>query len=150
MQYGCIGEHLVHSFSKEIHNKIGTYDYILREVARDDLDRFMTERDFAAINVTIPYKQAVIPYLEEMSDRASTIGAVNTIVNRDGKLYGYNTDFAGMKELIERTGIAVCGKKGLILVTGGTSKTAAAVAADMGAREIYQLSLSPGGYVVIR
>ena len=71
MQYGCIGEHLVHSFSKEIHNKIGTYDYILREVARDDLDRFMTERDFAAINVTIPYKQAVIPYLEEMSETAN-------------------------------------------------------------------------------
>lgn len=149
MQYGCIGEHLVHSFSKEIHNKIGTYDYILREVARDDLDRFMTERDFAAINVTIPYKQAVIPYLEEMSDRASTIGAVNTIVNRDGKLYGYNTDFAGMKELIERTGIAVCGKKVLILGTGGTSKTAAAVAADMGAREIYKLSRTPGGDGVI-
>lgn len=149
MQYGCIGEHLVHSFSKEIHNKIGAYDYILREVARDDLDRFMTERDFAAINVTIPYKQAVIPYLEEMSDRARTIGAVNTIVNRDGKLYGYNTDFAGMKALIERTGIAMCGKKVLILGTGGTSKTAAAVAADMGAREIYKLSRTPGGDGVI-
>lgn len=148
MQYGCIGEHLVHSFSKEIHNKIGNYDYILREVARDDLDNFMTERDFAAINVTIPYKQAVIPYLEEMSDRARAIGAVNTIVNRDGKLYGYNTDFAGMRALTERTGIAVRGKKVLILGTGGTSKTAAAVAADMGAREIYKVSRTPSGGVI--
>lgn len=149
MQYGCIGEHLVHSFSKEIHNKIGDYDYILHEVARDDLDRFMTERNFKAINVTIPYKQAVIPYLAEMSDRARAIGAVNTIVNKDGKLYGYNTDFTGMKALIERTGIDPRGKKVLILGTGGTSKTAAAVAADMGAREILRLSRTPSGAGVI-
>ncbi len=149
MQYGCIGEHLVHSFSKEIHNKIGDYDYILREVARGELDAFMTERDFAAINVTIPYKQAVIPYLAEMSGRARAIGAVNTVVNRGGKLYGYNTDFAGMKALIGRTGINVSGKKVLILGTGGTSKTAAAVAADMGARQILRLSRTPSGIGVI-
>ena len=83
MTYGCIGEHLSHSFSKEIHNKIESYEYIIREVAREELDAFLTAREFTAINVTIPYKQSVIPYLHEISDIAGAIGAVNTIVNRE-------------------------------------------------------------------
>ena len=140
MTYGCIGEHLSHSFSKEIHNKIETYEYTIREVARDELDTFMTERKFTAINVTIPYKQDVIPYLDEISDIARSIGAVNTIVNRGGKLYGYNTDFFGMQSCITRTGITLAGKKVLILGTGGTSRTAQAVAAAMGAGEIVVVS----------
>ena len=142
MEYGCIGEHLVHSFSKEIHNKISDYNYVLHEIAPDCLDRFMTEHDFKAINVTIPYKQAVIPYLASLSDRAAAIGAVNTIVNKNGELHGYNTDFSGMKSLLERNGIDPSGKKALILGTGGTSKTAAAVAQAMGAREIIKVSRS--------
>ena len=142
MTYGCIGEHLSHSFSKEIHNKIKTYEYTIREVPREELDTFMTERDFTAINVTIPYKQDVIPYLYEISDIARSIGAVNTIVNRDGKLYGYNTDFFGMKSCITRAGITLSGKKVLILGTGGTSRTAKAVAEDMGAGEIIVVSRS--------
>lgn len=140
MNYGCIGEHLPHSFSKDIHEKIESYDYVLREVSPEELQVFMEKHDFRAINVTIPYKQAVIPYLHSVSDAAKTIGAVNTIVNRDGLLYGYNTDFGGMKALLERLELDLNGKKVLILGTGGTSKTAKALAHSLGAREIYRVS----------
>ena len=143
MQYGCIGEHLTHSFSKEIHAQLRDYLYELKEIPPGALDGFMTERDFKAINVTIPYKQDVIPYLEEVEDTAAAIGAVNTIVNRDGRLYGYNTDFGGMADLIKRTGIDLKGKKVLILGTGGTSKTALAVALHMGAASVWRVSRNP-------
>ena len=129
MQYGLIGEHLPHSFSKEIHGKCADYDYELHELTPDQVGQFMTEAPFRAINVTIPYKQTVIPYLHFVNDHAKRIGAVNTVVNRDGKLYGYNTDFYGMVSLIRRIGIDLKGKKVLILGTGGTSHTAQAVAA---------------------
>ena len=125
MQYGCIGEHLVHSFSKEIHNKIGTYDYILREVARDDLDRFMTKRDFAAINVTIPYKEKVLSYLDYISVEARAIGAVNVIrVEHKGNnvlLKGYNSDVIGFTKSIEPI-LEKFHRKALVLGTGGASK----------------------------
>lgn len=140
MEYGCIGEKLPHSFSKEIHEKIGSYDYRLIELTPDELDFFLTERQFKAINVTIPYKQAVIPYLSQMSDTAVKIGAVNTIVNINGALYGYNTDFFGMQSLIEREKISIDGKKVLILGTGGTSKTAFSVAESLHAKEIFKVS----------
>ena len=142
MEYGCIGEHLPHSFSKTIHEKIEDYDYQLRELAPEDLDAFMRTADFRAVNVTIPYKQAVIPFLSEISEQARLIGAVNTVVNRDGKLYGYNTDFSGMDALLRRTGIDPSGKKVLILGTGGTSKTAEALMRYRGAREVYRVSRS--------
>lgn len=140
MKYGCIGEKLSHSFSKIIHNQLYDKPYSLVELRPDEVDRFMTERDFHAINVTIPYKQKVIPYLSFISDEAKKIGAVNTIVNKNGLLYGYNTDYAGMSLLIRNTGIEVSGKKALILGSGGTSKTAKAVLTDMGASEVYRLS----------
>lgn len=140
MQYGCIGEHLTHSFSKEIHNALADYLYELKEIPSDKLDAFMQVREFAAINVTIPYKQAVIPHLKGISDTAKTIGAVNTIVNKNGDLYGYNTDFGGMTALINRAGIDLAGKKVLILGTGGTSLTAKAVANHLGAKSVYTVS----------
>ena len=140
MEYGCIGEHLAHSFSKEIHNKIASYNYEICEVAVDDLEAFMINHDFKAINVTIPYKEAVIPYLHVIDDAAKEIGAVNTIVNKDGKLYGYNTDFMGMSALADRIGIEFSGKKVLVLGTGGTGKTAVAVAKSKGAREVITVS----------
>ena len=140
MEYGCIGEHLAHSFSKEIHNKIASYNYEICEVAGDDLEAFMINHDFKAINVTIPYKEAVIPYLHVIDDAAKEIGAVNTIVNKDGKLYGYNTDFMGMSALADRIGIEFSGKKVLVLGTGGTGKTAVAVAKSKGAREVITVS----------
>ena len=111
MEYGCIGERLTHSFSKEIHGQLQDYLYELKEISMGSLDAFMTERNFKAINVTIPYKQDVIPYLKEIDPMAAAIGAVNTIVNRNGDLYGYNTDFGGMTDLIHRAGIKIKGKK---------------------------------------
>ena len=140
MEYGCIGEKLGHSFSKEIHNALADYQYELKELAKDEVALFMTEHDFKAINVTIPYKQTVIPFLDFIADEAKEIGAVNTIVNKDGKLYGYNTDFFGMKSLIERTGIVIENKTVAILGGGGTAKTAEAVSKSLGANAIYKVS----------
>ena len=139
-QYGCIGKKLTHSFSKEIHAKIADYDYELIELTEEEIAPFFDKKDFAAINVTIPYKQTVIPYLDSISPIAQRIGAVNTIVNKDGKLYGYNTDYYGMKALVERVGIDLNGRKVLILGTGGTSKTAQVLAADLGAAEVLTVS----------
>ena len=143
MEYGCIGEKLTHSFSKEIHALLFDYDYKIQEITKDKLCEFMAKKDFKAINVTIPYKQDVIPYLDWISDTAKTIGAVNTIVNRDGKLYGYNTDFYGMKMLIEKAGINIKNKTVAILGSGGTSNTAFAVANNMGA------AMAPAAYDTI-
>ncbi|MBQ8794616.1 MAG: hypothetical protein IJZ63_07765 [Clostridia bacterium] len=140
MEYGCIGEKLTHSFSKEIHDLLFDYDYKIKEIPKDELHNFMTKRDFKAINVTIPYKQDVIPYLDWISDTAKAIGAVNTVVNRDGKLYGYNTDFSGMTALIKLNGIEISGKLVLVLGSGGTSKTAVAVAKSLGARRVIRVS----------
>ena len=139
-KYGCIGKKLTHSFSKEIHAKLADYAYDLIELAEEEIAPFFEKKDFAAINVTIPYKQTVIPYLDSISEVAERIGAVNTIVNKDGKLCGYNTDYYGMKALIERIGIDLTGKKVLVLGPGGTSKTARVVAADLGAAEILTVS----------
>ena len=140
MQYGCIGEHLTYSFSREIHGALAEYLYELTDVPAGELDAFMTKRDFKAINVTIPYKQAVIPYLTQIHKIAADIGAVNTVVNKDGQLYGYNTDFGGMVDLLSRAGISLEGKKVLILGTGGTSKTAMAVAKHLGAASVFRVS----------
>ena len=137
-----IGEKLPHSFSKEIHEKLGYYQYSLKELNPEELKDFILSRNYKALNVTIPYKQAVIPLLDEISPDAQAIGAVNTIVNRDGVLYGYNTDFGGMRALIERAGIVLKYKKVLILGTGGTSLTATAVCERLGAKEIRRVSRS--------
>ena len=93
--YGLLGEHLSHSYSKQIHEALADYTYDLIELSKEGLKEFMTAKDFAAVNVTIPYKRDVIPYLDELDERAKSIGAVNTVVNRNGKLFGYNTDYYG-------------------------------------------------------
>ena len=142
MQYGLIGEHLGHSYSVPIHRLISGEDYELREIAPADLEIFMTRKEFRAINVTIPYKQDVIPYLDEISDTAREIGAVNTIVNRDGRLYGTNTDAAGLQALIARVCPDIRGRKTLVLGTGGTSKTAVYTAKAMGAEPVIRVSRS--------
>ena len=142
MEYGLIGEKLPHSFSKEIHEKLAGYDYQLKELTPAQLPGFLQKREFKGINVTIPYKQTVIPYLDEIDEKAKAIGAVNTIVNRDGKLYGYNTDYDGMVALIRHAGLSLEGKTVLILGTGGTSKTAMAVAKDLGAASVQWVSRS--------
>lgn len=143
MDYGCIGKKLGHSFSAVIHHELGDYDYRLVELSEQELEKFMTEKAFKAINVTIPYKQAVIPYLDKVDFAAQKIGAVNTIVNNCGVLTGYNTDFYGMTQLLKRGGIELLGKNVFILGTGGTSKTARAVAEALEARKIYTVSRKP-------
>ena len=144
MKYGCIGERLKHSFSKEIHNVIADYEYEIKEVASDKLDDFMSKKDFVAINVTIPYKERVIPHLTWIDEHAKLIGSVNTIVNKSGNLYGYNTDFFGMTKLLENAGIDVQGKKVAILGTGGTCKTAVAVVKALGAKQTIIVSRKTG------
>ncbi len=144
MEYGLIGERLGHSFSKTVHNSLADYNYELKEIAPQNLESFMLKKDFKAINVTIPYKQAVIPFLDEISDTAKEIGAVNTVVNKKGRLIGHNTDFSGLKELIIRNKIVIKDKKVLILGSGGTSKTAKAVAEKLGAERVYRLSRKGG------
>lgn len=140
MHFGLIGEKLGHSYSKEIHNLIADYGYELREVKREELGAFMTERAFSGINVTIPYKKSVMDYLDVISDDAKKIGAVNTVVNRDGKLYGYNTDFYGLKALLIHNGVPVRNKKVLILGSGGTSDTAYNVVTGLKAKEAIKVS----------
>lgn len=140
MKYGLIGEKLSHSFSKEIHKRLCQYDYELLEIEESELQSFFKEKSFIGINVTIPYKTSVIKYLDFIDDAAKEIGAVNTVVNKGGKLYGYNTDAFGLKSLIQSNGIEIKGKKVLILGGGGTSKTALFVAKNMGAKEIIRVS----------
>lgn len=142
MMYGLIGRTLKHSFSKEIHEKLG-YGYELKELEPDELEHFFEKKDFKGINVTIPYKEAVIKYLDETDESVKEIGACNTIVNKNGRLFGYNTDFSGAKSLIMRQNVPVKGKKALILGTGGTSKTYHAVLKSLGAKEIYKVSRNP-------
>ena len=142
MKCALIGEKLGHSFSKEIHEGLNRYEYELIELAASELGPFLKRKDFSGLNVTIPYKEAVIPYLDEISGEASEAGAVNTIVNKAGRLIGYNTDIGGMTKLIEKSGVGVKGKTVLIAGTGGTSKTASYVADRMGAAEIKRMSRS--------
>ena len=144
MEYGLIGEHLPHSFSKEIHRRCAGYEYVLRELTPEQVPGFLEKKEFKAINVTIPYKRTVIPYLSEIDAAAREIGAVNTVVNRNGALWGYNTDFYGMQALLRHAGISLKDRKVLILGTGGTCRTARAVAKAEGAREIVTAGRAPG------
>ncbi len=140
-RYGLLGEKLGHSFSPLIHREMGGYDYALIELKPEELSGFLAKRDFRGVNVTIPYKQAVIPYLDELTPRARSIGSVNTIL-RDpaGKLTGDNTDYAGFEALMMRAGIRPEGKKCVVLGSGGASRTVTACLRDGGAREIRVIS----------
>ncbi len=142
MRCGLIGETLGHSFSAELHEMLGLYSYELIELAPSELGAFLEKREFDGLNVTIPYKQAVIPCLDGVSDRAAAVGAVNTIVNRGGRLWGDNTDLVGMDALIRRMGLDLRGAKVLVAGTGGTSRTAQTVARSLGAADVIRLSRS--------
>ena len=136
MEYGLIGEHLSHSFSKLIHEEIESYKYDLVELKPHELEPFLMERNFKAINVTIPYKQDVIPYLDEIDEAAKDIGAVNIIVNRNGKLYGYNSDVDGFIYLLDKANIDVKNKNVLVLGTGGAYKAIRYALNKLGAKSI--------------
>ena len=138
MQYGLIGNPLKHSFSKEIHKRIANYEYELCELSDSTFDDFMKKKDFKAINVTIPYKQRVIPYLDYIDDNAKTINAVNTIVNDNGKLKGYNTDILGVLDTFKHFEIDIKGKNVLILGTGATSNTVYHAVTQSNSNKIYK------------
>lgn len=146
-KYGLIGEKLSHSFSKPIHEKITShiegYKYDLIEIKPENLTEFFTKKEFSGVNVTIPYKEDVFQYLDEVDTKALDIGACNTILNKDGKLYGYNTDFDGFIYLLERCGQTLADKNVLILGTGGTCKTVLAVAKSQKAKSITIVSRNP-------
>lgn len=143
--YGLVGEKLSHSFSVFIHNKLGNYDYRIFEFNKDELKSFFEKKDFLGVNITIPYKKEALKYCDELSYEAKKIGSVNTIKNINGKLYGYNTDYFGLKETLESLNINFRDKKVLILGNGASSITAKVVLADLGVKEVITASRS-GGY----
>jgi shikimate dehydrogenase len=140
MRYGLIGEKLAHSYSKIIHEKIVDYTYDLIPLTTEEFVPFMEKKDFTAINVTIPYKQKVIPYLDELHPLAKEIGAVNTIVNKSGHYVGYNTDFYGLEYMLKHNQITIADKKCFILGNGGTAQTVKSVLKHLGASEILVIS----------
>ncbi len=140
MQYGLIGEKLGHSFSKQIHGMLGDYAYDLKSLPQEELGPFLCDGQWLGLNVTIPYKQAVIPYCDTLTKTAQAIGSVNTLVRRNGKIIGDNTDLYGLCAMAKRAGITFLNKKVLILGSGGTSLTAQAAAKNGGAKQIVVVS----------
>ena len=137
MKCGLLGQRLGHSYSPQIHSQLADYSYCLFEKEPDVLEDFLKNADFHGINVTIPYKKAVIPYLNALSSVAAQLGAVNTIVRRnDGTLIGHNTDYFGFRSMVEKSGLSAAQKKVLVLGSGGASNTAVAVLEELGARVI--------------
>ena len=137
MQCGLLGRKLGHSYSPQIHGLLGSYNYKLFEKEPEEVGDFLKNGDFTGLNVTIPYKKDVIPYLSQLSPVAKRLGAVNTIVRRqDGSLIGHNTDYFGFRYLVERSGLTVRGKKVLVLGSGGASNTAVAVLQELGAQVV--------------
>ncbi len=135
MKCGLLGRKLGHSYSPEIHGFLAKYAYDLFEVEPENLESFLKTGDFNGLNVTIPYKKAVIPYLDELSPIAQRLGAVNTIVRRsDGRLVGHNSDYFGFQSMLEHYGVDPAGKKALVLGSGGASATVVAVLEEMGAK----------------
>lgn len=137
MQCGLLGRKLGHSYSPQIHNLLGNYSYVLFEKEPEELENFLKNGDFSGLNVTIPYKKEVIPYLSELSPTAQKMGCVNTVLRRsDGTLYGHNTDYFGFISLVRHAGLSVAGKKVLVLGSGGASNTAVAALKDLGASPV--------------
>lgn len=137
MQCGLLGRKLGHSYSPQIHNLLGDYSYVLFEKEPEELENFLKNGDFSGLNVTIPYKKEVIPYLSELSPTAQKMGCVNTVLRRsDGTLYGHNTDYFGFTSLVRHAGLSVAGKKVLVLGSGGASNTAVAALKDLGAHPV--------------
>ena len=134
MLYGLLGRTLSYSYSPQIHTALGDYPYALFEKEPEELAAFLQDRTFGGLNVTIPYKKAVIPYLDQLSPIAKRLGAVNTIVRKpDGTLVGHNTDYFGFSAMVGKSGVRMAGKKALVLGSGGASNTAVAVLEELGA-----------------
>ena len=143
MDYGLIGEKLGHSYSKIIHEKLADYTYDLCPLSKEEFKDFMEKREFKAINVTIPYKKDVIPYLKEMDE-----SAVNTIVNKEGNLYGYNTDMPGFIYMVNQNKIQMKDKKVVVLGNGGAAQAIKAAVQKLGAREMIVVDIVPAEGVI--
>ena len=142
MRCGLLGEHLGHSFSPQIHAQIADYGYDLVELPQEQVGDFVRNGGYDAFNVTIPYKQTVIPFMDTVSPEAERIGAVNTVVRHpDGTVHGYNTDYFGFSYMIDRLGLDVKGKKALVFGSGGASLTACAVLRDRQVRELVVIGI---------
>ena len=140
---GLIGEKLGHSFSPAIHGKLADYEYKLYELSPEQLGPFLEKKEYDGLNVTIPYKKTVIPYCDELTEAARSIGSVNTIVKRpDGTLLGHNTDYDGFMWLLKNAGAQVKGKKAVVLGTGGASVTVQAALRALGASPVVVVSRS--------
>ena len=134
MKCGLLGKKLGHSYSPQIHSLLADYSYELFEKQPEELEHFLQYGDFTGLNVTMPYKKDVIPYLDELTPRARMLGAVNTIVRTsEGKLIGHNTDYFGFSSMVQRTGLKLAGKKVLVLGSGGASSTVCAVLRELNA-----------------
>lgn len=137
MQCGLLGRKLGHSYSPQIHGQLASYNYSLFEKEPEELEGFLKNGNFVGLNVTIPYKKDVIPFLDQLSPVARRLGAVNTIVRRgDGSLVGHNTDYFGFRYLVQQSGLDVRRKKVLVLGSGGASNTAVAALQELGARVV--------------
>ena len=134
-KYYLLGEKLSHSYSAVIHSFFGL-DYSLRELPPEKLSEFVKSRKFDGLNVTMPYKKSIVPLLDEVDGIAEKTGAVNTVLNKNGKLIGYNTDYYGMKYALEAAKITLKGKNVLILGSGGTGIVAEKLAIDEGAASV--------------
>lgn len=136
MKCGLLGRKLGHSYSPQIHAMLGSYTYELFEKEPEEVEDFLHNGNFSGINVTVPYKKTVIPYLDELSPTAQKLGAVNTIVRRNGKLIGHNTDYYGFETMVRSSGLSLSGKKCLVLGSGGASNTVASVLKELGAQVV--------------
>lgn len=136
MKCGLLGQKLGHSYSPQIHSQLASYEYSLFEREPQELENFLKNGDFDSLNVTIPYKKAVIPYLSDLSSVALWLGAVNTIVRRDARLIGHNSDYFGFSSMVAKSGLRVARKKVLVLGSGGASNTAVAVLEVLGAKVV--------------
>ncbi|MBR1810879.1 MAG: shikimate kinase [Clostridia bacterium] len=141
-KFGLLGRKLGHSFSPQIHRHLGDYEYLLYEKEPEDVEAFVKNSGLDGFNVTIPYKQTVMPFCDDLSETAQKIGSVNTVVYRNGKIEGHNTDYYGFTYMLKSAGIDPKGKKSIILGAGGASKTVSAVLRDMGAASVTFIDLN--------
>ena len=142
-RYGLIGEKLGHSFSKIIHEQLADYTYDLIPLDKDAFHDFMKKKEFSALNVTIPYKRDVLPYLTHIDEAAKSIGAVNTIVNRNGVLHGYNTDYFGFLYTLKKHHLTITSKKVLVLGNGGAAQAVFAALRSLQPREMITVKYKP-------
>ncbi len=136
LRCGLLGEHLGHSYSRPIHERLGAYSYEYYEKSPDEVEDFLKKGDWDGLNVTIPYKKTAARFCDVLSDAARATGSVNTLVRRDGKIYGYNTDVHGFTRLVQRSGVSLSGKKVLVLGSGGASRAVCFALESLGARPI--------------